>query len=200
MKIYFYTLALLLFSSFVFGQNIPTQLPIYPGKSVKDEGYVITNNNDTIFGMVELWKDDCFIKVCLTNKMANKGTFYRADKIKKFKIGKSFYESIVLKDAHYFFRRLIDGPVSLFDQYDVQKQNFASGNIDFGSTKRTKKEYYLLKNDYLVKVPHTFFKKNMAEYFKDDEKLSKEIENNELGFENLVAIISEYNEWYISKK
>lgn len=197
---------LLLFcSSSVFGQNMPIGSPAFYGmpssrQIANDEGYVITNNNDSLFGIVLLLKDGNFITVSLINKITNKAKIYRADKIKKFKVGKSFYESLVLNDAHYFFRKLITGPVSLFDQPETPKRKSTSGNIDTASTKEIKRKYYLLKNDYLVKVSEAFFKKNMMEYFKDCEILCKKIENEELALENIEEIVSEYNEWYISKK
>jgi hypothetical protein len=40
----------------------------------------------------------------------------------------------------------------------------------------------------------------MIEYFRNCEKLCKKIENKELGFDNMDAIVSEYNEWHNSKK
>lgn len=156
------------------------------GKIENDDGYIITNANDTLHGNVILFKADNFIYVKLIQEGTNKMQNYRADKIITFYVGAAHYESLILNDTHYFFKIVLKGPISLFEQTNI---------------KNTKRSYYLLRKDYLVKVPKMHFRKNMIAYFNDCDGLCKEIKNKKFKFNDLDKIVLEYNNWYaISNK
>lgn len=187
MKIIFFIL-LLFFSSIVFGQYIQpsTTTMVYPvgapqGKIENDDGYILTNANDTLHGTVILYKADNFINVKLMQEGATKIQNYRADKIRAFYVGAAHYESLILNNTHYFFKVVLKGQISLFEQTNI---------------KNTKRSYYLLRKDYLVKVPKMHFRKNMIEYFKDCDELCKRIKHKEFKFNDLDKIVLEYNNWY----
>ncbi len=189
---------------------------IYPG-------FIITHQDDTLHGFIKLnnhidnQRRALFYDRPDGEKYAMK---YRPKDIKAYQVGPRFYESFKFwpeteaRGVHFFYR-LIEGPVSFYKWYyepveDSKKRIQMDGDkiekIDLSfneSTLSTQLIGIKLGGDpeQLDNLKFaTNFKKNMSRYLADYPELAAKIANKEDGyrFENIEAIIREYNDWYIS--
>jgi len=185
---------------------------IYPG-------YVVTLDNDTTSGYIEL-----------SNKVENqkKALFYdkpddenytrkyKANDIKGFKVGPRYYQSFIFSpidasSGEHFFLRDIDGPISVYEWYYKQQDpTDENAMVDVDSV-MGRNEENLDSQLIAIKMGEepqqlnklkfiSNFKKNMSKYVEDYPELAAKITNGEEGYRyvNIMAIIKEYNEWYLA--
>ncbi len=187
---------------------------IYPG-------YIITHDNDTIHGYLELSNYVDNQKKVLFYESANDERYakkYKAKEIKGYKVGPRSYESFRFwpknesKGVH-FFLKVLDGPVSLYELYYKPQDptdESAMGDVDIVmglNEKNLDTQLIAIKPGgepvQLDKLKFfRNFKKNMSRYLADYPELAERIANKEEGYryENLNEIIREYNEWYLANR
>jgi len=189
-------------------------------------GYVITHDDDTIYGHIKLnnlvsnQTKALFFEGPYDEKFSKK---YKPREIKAYKVGPRFYESFKFRPVgasggRHFFLLKIGGPISLYEWYyeptglwsertKVNDDNIWASEVDF-----TFSENDLTEETIIIKLDNdpqslteidfiTNFEMNMSKIVEDYEDLAAKIKNNEMGYriEDLEKIIREYNRWYLMK-
>lgn len=192
---------------------------IYPG-------YVITHDDDTIFGYIKLnnYVDNQQKALFYNNPDDEKYSVkYKPKDIKAYKVGPRYYESFKFwpeteDRGFHFFLRLIEGPISFYKWYyePVEKSKQRVQVNDDGvitefdmsfSENKLSTELIAIKlggePEQLDKLKFvTNFKKNMSKYLEDYPELASKIANKEEGYSNadIEDIILEYNAWYLKNR
>lgn len=161
------------------------------------KGYIITNDNDTIHGLIDYRGDikncsQCIFKLEETDKPIE----YLADDIKGYRfIDSKYYISYYLDDLaeRVFIEYLIDGIVDIYYYKDNFKENYyASKN---GS------ELYKLDNEVIeIKVDDKIYAKNSNKYisilrylYSDSSIPLDKVNTLRLGHKPLIDISHEYH-------
>ncbi len=180
------------------------------GQKNYSTGYVITLENDTIHGKIR----DRFSfrfhaahkKIKIIDQNGEK-TKFKAKDIKGYsKAGIVDYMTVQDDFGKSFARLLIDGNIKLLTVHKSGTHSFSDSNAVGGisSTHETYSEhYYYLYDSATSKVTEVNpfnFKKQMAEYFSDDEELARMIENKELRIQDLEIIVTQYNNKHTNQK
>lgn len=164
--------------------------PLFSQPKSSVPGYIITVDNDTVFGNI-IVNDKGNIGYVSSIKcwspITKKIVSYRADKTKAFGYGERFFESLIWEDAHYYFERIIKGnPASLYITPSTSPATIVPIAI-------THNEYYLVDNSSMTRLNRLGFRKFMMNYAKDCSLLVEKLETKKLNFEDLAQIIQEYN-------
>ncbi len=156
------------------------------------EGYIITFENDTIFGKImdgeeNFFRQENFKKIRFID---SKGEFKKlsAKKIKNYsKTGKSDYKSMKINSRNYFGKVIIDGPVCLLYYTRVSDLGNHSHNIE---------AHYVQKKDEVKVslVSPIAFKKRMSKFFSECEDVVERINDRSLNFFQIEEIVKIYNE------
>lgn len=163
------------------------------GKTIYEEGYIVTLKNDTIYGKIADRKDGTFPKILKKIRFKTKGSMYAkkysANQIKGYKVGKRIYESISIRaenklfEIRYkveatsqktFLRVVAKGELSY---YHWEHTDFEFHTIDYIPL------FHLIGRNEMVRVTQGVFglkRKNLSEYFSNCSELSKSIENKEI--------------------
>lgn len=214
----FYIIGILLF----FAENLIAQEKTDTVKLwTRYPGFVITNDNDTLYGYL-----------LLKNKISNQGKLfffnsmdseepiekYKPGDIKAYKVANRFYETVKFSPAntvrkYTFLLLVVDGPVKVYKSYFDDKERIKIDEDDIWNSKidlhfseselknnvigkrESEKNFELFDSvGYLMN-----FKKKMSEYLSDCPEIAKKIAKKEEGYQwiNLEDIIREYNDWYI---
>lgn len=154
-----------------------TKMPVYPD-------YIVTPENDTIFGTIKSPK--FFGKRHLLDRNGEK-FFIKPELVKAFRIDNSTYryleenpEGNVAQKGEYF-KIILDGEVSL---YDFSRSR--SGWADFSGI-------YVKKGEEFQRVYNAGFLLVTKELFGDHEELMKRIEEREFTVDNIYLVTQIYN-------
>ena len=168
------------------------------------EGYVVTNANDTLYGMVRDRKTGAFGKLYKKIKFKGKRgkSRYAPKEIKSYKIGDITFESMPLISAGHFFD--VEYEVSprgdfqflkvvekgYLSYYQLEYEDSDSGYVD--NTAFFKKE----NGNILVRVNQGIFglkRKKLAAFFIDCPELAERIRTKQI--KDAMEIIHFYNDW-----
>jgi hypothetical protein len=212
MRWLFFTFAILASYSLV-AQDAPEEIKLWTNYP----GYVITNDNDTIHGYLQLsnfvdnQKKALFYKDPDDDRYAKK---YKAKDIKGYKVGPRCYESFKFCPATeskgmYFFLKVLDGPLSLYKwYYRPQDPTDESAMVDVDLVMGLDEDGLdshligIKPNEEPVQLDSpkfiSRFNKSMSKYLSDYPELAEKIANKEEGYQygNLKEIVKEYNKWY----
>lgn len=153
------------------------------------QDYVIDINDRKIYGTVILTTPA--INSSQIKFKDNSGSIrtYRTDEIKSWSRGNLVYETKFYtiserKGFSVFMLRLTPerGKCHLYEYYNT--------NGDMGYT-----QTFLEKDKVMAEVEYGRFRKQLAEYFKDNKELSADITNRKYKKKDLLTIIEVYNDW-----
>lgn len=160
-----------------------------------NDGYVVKNENDTLYGLVKnraafpyRFFSDVRFKA---NENADEEKF-TADEIKGYGIGNFRYESKYLpsQKTKGFYKLLIKGYLSY---YQMEEQGWGVGNYSYYIVfeKETGEYLSFLKDN--ISFP---FKRKVSEFLIDDPDLSKKVKTNIYHQGHLGKIVREYNSFH----
>jgi hypothetical protein len=163
-------------------------------------GYVITKDNDTIYGKLKFIEP--FLHYIKTDAKFNKeenASFekYSVDGIKGFSIGQTTYHSVRFQQFNNtakvaFMRLVLDGDVKLYT-WEVK---VAQETYEQQSHADVSHSYLMKKNDNeAFSVPRIGFKSKLANYFADHPELSEKIKKGFYKRSDLEEIVTKYNQW-----
>ncbi len=171
-----------------------------------EEGYIVTNDMDTIFGMIKDRKlgtfNKLYSKIIFKNAKGKKRK-YGPNDILAYKIGYDEFVSKWYLEGHYFFdlnirsnenegekrffKHIMKGPLSYFYLEYVEE----NGIIDHSG-------YFKRENEDLMLFVRTGIfglnRKQLVSYFKDCKSLQEKILNKT--FSNPYEIVNYYNDWF----
>ena len=176
------------------------------GQKDYQSGYIITNKNDTIIGLVKDRKSPPFGKIYKKIRFKNNKILrrkYGPHQISGYKQGENEFESLWIKVFHVFFREkyisipnsgkkyflkvVVKGYLTYYHwEYEEPESDY------IGEISLYKREH----EEYFVKVTQGIFglkKKKLIPYFQDCPELVYKIENGIL--KNPVEIAKFYNKW-----
>lgn len=171
-------------------------------------GYVITNNNDTLFGDIKAkytlyaGKHKVILQVSDTKEKLN----FSPLEIKRFKRGEDIFEVIDLNkiisagifefysyDSLGFAQVLVKGFLSLYEI--SERSSYTTYGTGHGGSV-TNTSWLLKKNNSssLHQVKFFGYKKQMLNYFEDCRALQDKISDRELVRNDMIEIVKFYNE------
>ena len=202
---YYITVVLLLFGLLSFGKS---------KKPKKAEGYIITYNQDTIYGSFKLKtdKDKKLIYAKTQEKVSffnqdGKRTLYKPGEIESFYFFYDF-ETLTFKTVPYFtnwqlFMKVIsekgnlhlykfypDSDKRLSSVYELAEYIYSSGSFD------EKFFFYIIKPDgeILFMGKHTP-KRRIYSFFNDYPELAEKIDTRQYKYTDVYKMVREYNAW-----
>jgi len=156
-------------------------------------GYIITNANDTIDGLVK-YVNYAPYRVLIDIKFKEGGNSktktYPPNTILGYRAGEKIFHSVKIDENgdKQFMELVIDGYVRL---YESTVSSF--GVPQYGSASSVSS--YLLKKDdkKAFSVGQGKFKERLSEYLADNTSLSEKIKNGDYKKKDLEEIVNEYN-------
>lgn len=155
----------------------------------QNSDYVIDINDRKIYGTVILTTPAINSSQISFKDQSGNVRKYRTDEIKSWSRGNLVYETKFYaitkrKGFSVFMLRLTPkkGKCHLYEYYNT------TGEMGYTQT-------FLEKDRALTEVDYGRFRKQMAEYFKDNKELAKDITNKKYKKKDLLTIIEVYNEW-----
>ncbi len=187
------------------------------GKSVYAEGYIITLEQDTLFGSIRIRvdNDDQFMPSKVEDKVVfvpekGKRTTYLPGAIRYFFFFYNF-ESITYASVPYFngqlFMKVISekGFLKLYQFYPDEEKGLSTAyelaefiyRTDFNKVSF----FYILKPDgaFLFLGKHTPRHKILS-FFKEDPELAEKIESGEYRYTDVYRMVREYNSFMADNK
>ena len=169
-------------------------LVCFNGKA-QDQEYIITFDNDTIYGKVGRKIDYGYARYNFKfkDKKRNRRVI-KPDEVSEFHTvdgfeGNAYFESIEQK---YFLKRIINGRIKLY--------------LSVGDLNHETVTYYLSKNDSrvtIIDIGKMFSRKKSHEqvrkFIADNDKILKEFDAMKGSEKNIRYIIEKYNKYYMSK-
>jgi hypothetical protein len=159
-------------------------------KTLKLSDYLITNNNDTIYGKIT---EPIFGKPHLVNKFNEK---YKIDikNIKSYRMqNNSYFNFSHIKNKYEFLKLLVNGNIKLFYDENYNKSyGFGVNSQSVGISKSG--AFYLQTDRSFFQVSIIKFKKQMRELFPENKNFIDKIENEEFTYENLILIVNYVND------
>lgn len=156
-------------------------------------GFVVKNNNDTLFGLVKHIENVPYrvlVNVKFKSNAEAKAESFLPDSLKEFVIDKTKYVSkyLSLRKKKYFFQASIEGYLSYYE-------------LDFSEWGANRISHYVIlqkRNDenlFTYEVNNFFFpfKKKLSEFLVYAPELSKKIKHNIYNEMDIVTIVKEYN-------
>ncbi len=171
----------------------------------KYPGYIIKNNNDTLYGYIRYGNVVNNQKKCefFTHETDKKPTkVYKPKELKAYLISDVLYRTInysggLLSKPLRFLLVIKDGELTLFLFYE-------EGSVPYNQERESDMVYYKWHDSKYPKplTNEKFgfnFSKRMSAYVADDKELSQKVLNKEKGYGliHIYDIIDEYNAWYI---
>lgn len=163
-----------------------TQLSFAQGRY---NGYVVSNSDDTIKGIIELGNDAMrTVRVTFTDYEIRVPEILEPFQVKGYYANGQYYESKIYDidqglDYGYavFMERLEDGYLNLYKYWNNRKRRF-----------ETIVESY---NRKMTLVNRKSFQKEMMETFKEYPALSAKIARNVYTINDLQTVVVDYNNW-----
>lgn len=151
--------------------------------------YVIDINDRKIYGKIILGTPSLNSSQISFKDQSGSVKKYRPDEIKEWSTGTLIYQTKFYainerKGYSVFMLRLTPqkGKCHLYEYYNT------SGEMGYTQT-------FLEKDRALTEVNYPKFRKQLAEYFKDNKELAEDIANKKYKKKDLLTIIEVYNEW-----
>lgn len=152
-------------------------------------GYVITNENDTITGVVEIGNSALqAVRVVFTDYEVHQPVQLEPFQIKRYYVNNQTFQSKIYdldEDLNYgyavFMEVVEDGPVVFYKYWNNQKRRFETILED--------------GNKSMVVVTRLKFSNQMSEYFNDYDILKAKILRGVYKRRDLNKIVAEYNSW-----
>lgn len=189
------SLLVLLLSFLTFSNSIFGQLEEENRKEKAwEEGYVVIEEGDTLFGEVKNHPINNNIKIRNPKNKSQKATFKAKNVLGYYRYGVT-YHSKKVKGGWRFAELVSDGKVRLYktiNDYHHTNVNPATGQMGFGGFS-SQAAYYIEKDGQIEFVRRSGFKTNLVKFFRDDEKLCKAIQKKELKYKSLERIDDLYN-------
>jgi hypothetical protein len=154
--------------------------------------YVVTINNDTIYGVIE---NPTFGKNYLINKNKVKIKIEK-DTIKEYRYLNNVYQYFEKENINVFDSRkaylklLLNGKVKLFE-YEYHFIQTGQNNVQINQVDYY---YYILKDNELILLRNIEYKKKLSDLFSDINHLISKINDDEYTLENIYLIVKYYNE------
>ncbi|WP_350286687.1 hypothetical protein [uncultured Croceitalea sp.] len=159
------------------------------GQQDYEEGYIVTDKNDTVYGQVSDRKTGPFSKIYKRIRFRGKGLKkqFSPKKILAYKKGGETFRSMLLDGENHFFKVISKGYVSHY-VYELQEQG----------EQLVQEIDYLQKqgNGDLVRATQGILgikRKKLAQLFYDCPKLVEKINNKDL--KSVSEIVTFYNLW-----
>lgn len=175
-------------------------------QELKEKSYIITNDNDSIYGQIKITNRKGNLKVIKFRELGTeKYIGYRADKLKGFVKGTRNFESKKIDGTPYFLCLVLDGYVKLYSLQSISPNMGYGNNIDAvtssaNSSTIVQNIFYLERDEKLTRISKLGFTQGMANYVSDCSELSEKIENKTYKFRDIEEIVLMYNEWLLSKE
>ncbi|MEL6651934.1 MAG: hypothetical protein AAFQ87_14125 [Bacteroidota bacterium] len=161
------------------------------------DGYVISNQGDSIFGLVReasIFKHQKKIHFVDYNGAK---VVYHADRIAGYGYGRKHYESLPIpylytgigSDTIGFMQRIVSGPANLYRFYtrhSVFTLQKGAAYVDF----------ILTPEDEWFEVSPNFRWKRVAEAFEENPELVSKIEHNNFPLGQTEFVVRAFNQWY----
>jgi hypothetical protein len=178
---------LFLFLAFSASLIANAQGPFYPG-------YIVTAKGDTVRGEVRAPKNELepFSKVFFKDGNGLQKN-YKPEKIKSYVVNNDRYVSMLSEGELAFYKVVTAGYITLYVlQFETIRMN--SPILD--------SEYYFShpKSKSLVIIKEGKFKKQIADYMKDNPEIAQLYEDKDKKFDPAKAqeVITMYNDWKVS--
>ncbi|HEV8514962.1 MAG TPA: hypothetical protein VGQ59_16875 [Cyclobacteriaceae bacterium] len=159
-------------------------------------GYIVTNENDTIKGMVKnknLAPYRVLTEIKFKKNNDGKMEIFSPVQLKGFQIGPAKYLSVDLKmngfNEKSFVEVIVEG---YLNYYELESSAFGAGkSVTYVILQRKgeKKQVYYSKSDLLFN-----FKKTLTEYLKDMPNLCEKINDGTYKKKDIEKIVNEYNQ------
>jgi hypothetical protein len=156
-----------------------------------ENGYIITNANDTIIGNITLVENMGYFMMIEFRTLDMKKQVYKADKLKGFYYENHCFETLEWQESHYFFEKILHDQVSLYSTFN--SIYFGQNEGGLASREMQSEEYFILDSSGITSIKQISFNKTMINYTKDCPTLADKINRKELKFDNLKQIVEEYN-------
>ena len=155
------------------------------------DGYIINNQNDTIYGKIKYTTPAIrSSKVIFVKNGDEERLTYKPFQIKGYYVENTVYDSkiydvdLALSYGYgVFMERRNNGIVKLYYYWNTDKER--------GFTQT----FIENDGDYLLEVDFVGFKRQMTRYFEDFPKLQSKIKQGTYKKKDLEQIVAEYNEW-----
>lgn len=155
---------------------------MYVNRRKKSSDYIVTNKNDTIYGVIKKPKiGKAFltshkgIKYVINKRIANSYEF-RGEIFHKKKVHSIGYPGKTTQ----FIKLLVKGRLTLYEY-----------NEQWGDGIETR--HYIEKNKKLKYISSRRFTLSMMSLISDNKELAKRLKNRETGYGNLYYLVKEYN-------
>ncbi len=163
-------------------------------------GYIIKNNNDTIYGYIDYKGDLSSSKKCIFKKeIASEKLEFLPEEIISYRfIDSKYYVSRLLEtdagEEFVFFEYLIDGIVDIFYYRNEQGDHYFmdQGDGRLIELKNMTKEVYFNNKKYLKESKEYIGVLKYA--FKESPKQSKKVDNLLLSHKSLIRIAKDYHD------
>lgn len=156
-------------------------------------GYVVSNNNDTLLGAVELGSAALrTVRIIFTDYETRQPIELEPFQIKSYYANGKTYDS-----------KVYDIDAKLDYGYAVFMERIEGGNVNlykFWNNNRKRFEVILTsEGTKMTLVNRIRFRKQMTAYFKNNPELSAKIVRNVYNFEDLPAMVREHNQWKVTQ-
>ncbi|WP_218598764.1 hypothetical protein [Polaribacter sp. NJDZ03] len=155
--------------------------------------FVITNNNDTIYGKI---KDPTFGKLRLLDS-SNAKVKIGKEQIRAFRFNNEIFEHKEKRRATLFDKKdaylklILDGKVKLYEyEYHYSQMDLNSGQY----LNRSENYFYIEKGNDLILINNLLHLKKLVEIFSENQILVSKILNKEYIIDNIYLIVKYYNE------
>ena len=153
--------------------------------------FVVTNTNDTIYGIIE---DPIFGKLRLLDS-SNVKVKIDKKRIKFFRFNNEIFEHKEKRRATIFDKKdaylklILDGKAKLYEYHYTQQDLNTNQNFN-----RSENYYYIEKDGELILINNLLHQKRLVELFSDNKELTSKILNKEYVIDNIYLIVKYYNE------
>jgi len=175
---------------------------LFKNKTTYTEGFIVTNNNDTISCLIkDVSRESSCTMVYTKNIKTAKKRKYGPSVVKYYKRGSEEFYSIKRKtpagNILTFIMPVIKGEVTLFIYYYIKGGGYDGTPSQGFGVGTEAQHYYLYREGGLGFRPSGIgFKNKVGKYFQDYPALSERIKNKELRKKNLQEIVRLYNNWH----
>jgi hypothetical protein len=159
-------------------------------------GYIVTNENDTIRGLVKnknLVPYRVLTEIKFKKNNESKVEVFSPAQLKGFQVGSAKYLSIGINTdglkEKLFLEVIVEG---FLNYYELESSAFGAGrsaNYVILQRKGEKEQVFFSKKDILFN-----FKKTLTEYLKDMPNLCEKINNGTYKKKDIEKIVNEYNQ------
>ena len=166
-----------------------------------NEGYILTNNNDTLYGLLKLRNKipyKIFPRIQFKKTAEAEVESFAPAEVKGFTMGMEIYESKYVsakKTEKVFFQLKIKGYLSYYENESYAGPNTGSFYTVF-LQKENAEDFFV----YQENNPFFPFKRKLSEYLKDYPELASKVRHYKYNQTHIVRIVNEYNEYMAAKQ